>query len=58
MFHALLAAELVAGWDLFVELANEADESEAKKNSRSGCTERRSTWSSRHAWSRGSLSTR
>jgi bacterioferritin (cytochrome b1) len=33
MFHALLAAELVdnAGWDLLVELADEADDDEAKR---------------------------
>ena len=33
MFHALLAAELVdnAGWDLLVELADEAEDDEAKK---------------------------
>jgi hypothetical protein len=35
MFHALLAAELVdnAGWDLLVELTDEADEDEAKRAS-------------------------
>jgi bacterioferritin (cytochrome b1) len=33
LFHALLAAELVdnAGWDLLVELADEADDSDAKR---------------------------
>ena len=33
MFHALMAAELVdnAGWDLLVELADEADDRPAKK---------------------------
>lgn len=33
LFHALLAAELVdnAGWDLLVQLADEADDSEAKR---------------------------
>ncbi len=33
LFHALLAAELVdnAGWDLLVQIADEADDSEAKR---------------------------
>ncbi len=33
MFHALFAAELVdnAGWDLLVQLADEADDDEARR---------------------------